>query len=238
MMHNIVNLFDAKYANRTYVMVSELFETCQNPWGWKSCGNHVNYKTLRMRNTLFIFFQGSQEKIDWVRNFAFKRKPYKDMSIEYKIHGGFLDAWKEVEDTIGELIADRTIARIVICGYSHGAALAALCHEYCWFHREDLDEGNNLIGFGFEPPRVFGSRKVPDKLAVRWANFTSYVNCRDIVPHLPPRWLGFSSVGKVAHIGTAARPKYGIFQSHYQASVDFELRRTDDLIMIDVDVED
>mgnify|MGYP002521530496 FL=1 len=235
-IYHLSRYLDAIAQTTPYVTTSQLFEICQDPWDWKTVGDHVNYKTTLIRKTLFIFFQGSQEKIDWVRNFSFKRKPYKDMPIEYKIHGGFLAAWKEVEDTIGTLISDKTaVTRIIICGYSHGAALAALCHEYCWFHREDLDDGNNLIGFGFEPPRIFGSKEVPSALMERWANFTTFINCRDIVPHLPPKCFGFSHVGKIAYLGSLARPKYGIFQSHYQASVDFELRRTDTIVKIDAE---
>ena len=209
------------------IQLYQLFEECQSAYEWQEQGNHVDYKYYRIRNTLFIFFAGSNEKIDWIRNFAFKKKPYKEMSLEYKVHGGFLAAWKEVEDTIGSLIADETIEKIVICGYSHGGALAGFCHEYCWFHRPDL-RVNGLVGYGFEAPRMFGAKSVPDDLKERWETFTVIRNCNDIVPCCPPKCMGFCHPGKVRHIGTNVDPKYGIIGSHYWSSVFWELYDDDD----------
>ena len=70
------------------------------------------------------------------------------MDIKYRVHGGFLKCWKQVEDLIIEKIKETTRAtvwnnrikeyeardvykfnRIIVSGYSHGGALAQFCHE-------------------------------------------------------------------------------------------------------------
>ena len=202
----------------TKMKAYELFDCTQWRPSWKQIGDHVSYDYERRDNTLLIFFQPSNEKIDWIRNFSFRKKPYKDMEIEYKVHGGFLKAWKEVEDKIGEIIADKTIKKIVISGYSHGGALAAFCHEYCWFHRPDIRD--NIVGYGFEAPRIFGSRKVPDNLKERWQNFTVIRTSNDIVTQLPP--LCFCHVGQVLHLDK--NQKYGPFTSHRPQMVFWAVR--------------
>ena len=92
-------------------------------------------------------------------------------------------------------------ARIVVVGYSHGGALAALCHECVWYNREDLREGDALLGFGFEAPRIYAGWRMPKALKERWKNFTVYRNKNDIVTHLPPVLFGFRHVGKMKKIG-------------------------------------
>ena len=51
------------------------------------------------------------------------------MEVSYRVHRGFLAAWKEVEDIIIAKIKDPKWTKIVTVGYSHGGALAGFCHE-------------------------------------------------------------------------------------------------------------
>ena len=55
------------------------------------------------------------------------------MEIPYYVHRGFLAAWKEVEDIIINKISNPAYKQIVTVGYSHGGALAGLCHECVWY---------------------------------------------------------------------------------------------------------
>lgn len=71
--------------------VSELFWTCTHI-NYRTAGHDVNYQFVERNRELYIFFEGSNETTDWVRNFLFFKKPYKDMEIPYHVHGGFLDA--------------------------------------------------------------------------------------------------------------------------------------------------
>ena len=122
--------------------LSQLFYNCAYIVDYKQIGDSVNYAFVEDKNesTLYIYFEGSNSITDWVRNFMFPAKPYKDMEIPYRVHRGFLAAWKTVEDLviakIKELNHDTNEyiwKHIVVVGYSHGAALAGLCHECVWF---------------------------------------------------------------------------------------------------------
>ncbi len=183
---------------------SKLFHECDWEVEYETIGDGVNYAFKEEGNHLYIFFQGSSQISDWVRNFLFKKKPYKDMKIPYRVHRGFLAAWKEVEDVIiSKICEDRNNGyrwkQITIVGYSHGGALAGFCHECVWFWRPDLRE-DGLIGFGFEAPRFYGGFKVKKELKERWKNFYVIRDNNDIVTHCPPSIFGYCHVGDIIKI--------------------------------------
>lgn len=179
----------------------ELFKTCDCGIEYKNVGDSVSYAFKEDGSHLEIYFQGSSQIADWVRNFLFKKKPYKDMEIPYKVHGGFLAAWREVKNVIKQKIEEKDgngkfkFESITVIGYSHGGALAALCHEFCWFWRNDIKD--NLFGFGFEAPRVYGGFRVKKELRERWEHFTVIRTNNDLVTHCPPAMFGYCHVGTV-----------------------------------------
>ena len=179
--------------------LSELFHKCAYDIHYEEIGHNVNYAFEENGDELTIYFQGSSSMVDWTRNFWFfpkKKKPYKDMEEPFKVHEGFLDAWKEVEHLIiGKVIYPKW-KHITIVGYSHGGALAMLCHECVWYYRPDLRE-NGLAGFGFEAPRVYAGWHVRKDLKERWKNFTIIRTGCDIVTHVPPTLFRFCHVGKI-----------------------------------------
>lgn len=181
----------------------ELFHRCAYDVIYEETGHSANYAFEEKGDKLIIYFQGSNSIWDWVRNFLFKKKPYKDMAIPYKVHRGFLAAWKEVEDIIIAKVTERKSygeweyrwKEIVVVGYSHGGALSGLCHECVWFHRPDLRNGM-LRGYGFESPRFYGGWKVKKALRERWERYTVIRTNEDIVTHCPPWLFAFTHVGK------------------------------------------
>ena len=183
---------------------SKLFHNCAYDVPYETVGNDVNYAFVEKKNTLYIYFQGSNSVTDWIRNFLFRKRPYKDMKIPYRVHRGFLKAWKEVEDIVINKILEEENnefkwKHIVVVGYSHGGALAAFCHECVWFYRRDLRDGG-LIGYGFEAPRIYASFKVRKELEERWENFFVIRNGSDIVTHCPPAIFGYTHVGSIINI--------------------------------------
>lgn len=186
--------------------MSELFHKCAwNEVPYVEVGDDVDYAFVEEGSTLYIYFEGSNSISDWVRNFLFPAKPYKDMGIPYRVHRGFLQAWKEVEDIIIAKINEDDeegkfkFNHIVVVGYSHGGALATFCHECCWYWRPDLRE-NGLEGYGFEAPRIYAGWHVKKALKERWKNFTVIRNGSDIVTHCPPWLFRFCHVGKIIKI--------------------------------------
>lgn len=187
--------------------LSDLFRICDDWHDYQTAGHDVNYKFKEEGDSLYIYFQGSSSIWDWVRNFWFRKRPYKDMKVPYRVHGGFLSAWKEVEDIIIAKVTEREEFgawkykwnHITVVGYSHGGALAGLCHECVWYYRPDLRE-NGLEGYGFEAPRFYAGFRVRKKLRERWEKFTVIRDGTDIVTHCPPVLFGFAHVGKILRI--------------------------------------
>lgn len=140
----------------------------------------------KVEKTLHIRFEWSNGKTDWLNNFDFPAKPYRDMNDKWYAHRGFLRVWKVIEPHLEEAILDPEINKINISGYSHGAAIALLCHEYCKFNRSDCE----VTGVGFGCPRViWGFLRYSVKKRVE--DFVVVRNKRDIVTHVPPAIFGY-----------------------------------------------
>ena len=206
----------------------KLFKDCAYNIKYDTIGNDVNYKFIEESDTLFIFFQGSNDIkadkgwIDWLRNFWFfptKKKPYKGMEDPFYVHSGFLSAWKEAEDLVIAKISEARWQHINIVGYSHGAALACLAHECAWFYRPDLKD--NLQTYAFEAPRAFAH--INKDVSERWKTCTVFRNNNDIVTHCPPRLFGFKHVGNVVQlhgsIDMIDNNLWKCIKSHYPQSV-------------------
>lgn len=170
------------------------------------CENAGDYALRWNWDTLKIFFEWSDGKEDWRNNFDFPAKPYKDMQHLWFCHRGFLKVWKSIEPYLVDAISDPDIHKIEIVGYSHGAAIAMLCYEYCIFHRPDAV----VEGVGFGCPRVFWGI-VPKTVQGRFSGFQVVRNGKDIVTHVPPAIFGFRHVGEVVKIGKSK----GIIKDHY-----------------------
>lgn len=158
--------------------------------------NAGDYYVERKGDCLKLFFEWSDGTVDWANNFDFPAKPYKHMENLWFCHRGFLKVWKSIEPYIVAEISNPEIKKIEIVGYSHGAAMALLCYEYCIFHRPDVD----VQGVGFGCPRVFWGF-VPELVKERFRNFTVVRNGNDIVTHVPPAIFGFRHISKIIQIG-------------------------------------
>ena len=195
---------------RTNYELYALFERTLNGAYIELKEHAASYRVEREGETLFLFFEKSNGAEDWRNNLDFPAKPYREMKDLWFVHRGFLRVFKAIEPHIAPLIEDKKVREIIISGYSHGAALALLCHEYCVFHRPDI--APRITGFGFGCPRVvWGVLK--KTLKERFKQFTVIRNCSDIVTHVPPALFGFRHVGKMLHIGRGER--YGLIKSHY-----------------------
>lgn len=189
--------------------MKELYERILNAKYIHVGDETASYCTEREGNTLYILFQWSNGKTDWKNNFDFPAKPYREMKNKWYAHRGFLRVFKAIEPHIKEQINDASIDRIIIGGYSHGAAIALLCHEYCKFNRPDAA----VFGYGYGSPRVVWGF-VRKAVKNRFKGFTVIRNGCDIVTHVPPACFGFRHVGKLVHIGQNA--EYNAIESHFE----------------------
>ena len=178
----------------------------------------ASFAVQKENSKLYLLFEWSNGLNDWKNNFNFPAKPYRNMENRWYAHRGFLKVWKIIEPHIKDIVMDSEIKEIVIAGYSHGAAIALLCHEYCKFNRSDV----SIVGYGFGCPRVifgFVGKNVKD----RFCGFTVIRNCRDIVTHLPPSVFGFRHAGKLFKIGDGEN--YNFIESHFAENYIEELKK-------------
>lgn len=190
---NLLQLFQ-RTLNASYIQLAE---------------NTASYHTERRGETLYLFFEKSNGATDWKNNFDFPARPYRHMEDVWFVHRGFLRVFKTIEPFLAPLVLDPRVKRIVSSGYSHGAALALLAHEYCMYHRPEI--AADIYGYGFGCPRVVWG-PLNRRLKRRFEHFTVIKNCRDIVTHLPPRLFWFRHVGNLLHIGVGKG--YGFVDSH------------------------
>lgn len=195
----------------------ELFDDCLSRT-YRESENGASWDVSRRGEVLFLFFQHSHGLVDWLNNLDFISAPYKEMSPEWRCHGGFLRVWKSVKPLVEPFILDPSISKIVTVGYSHGAALAVLCHEFAYYHRPELRQ--SIEGYGFGCPRVLYGCLPPD-IAERWDRFYVIRNLDDLVTHLPPRALGFCHVGNLVTVGKAER--YSSIDAHRPENYRWEL---------------
>ena len=78
---------------------------------------------------------------------------------------------------------------IVVVGYSHGSAIATICHQDLVYHFPNTD----IKTYAFESPRCL---KVPKKLRYYWNGLTRIKNGTDLIAHLPPKLFGFDDLGE------------------------------------------
>lgn len=202
-----------------------LFERCVNI-KYEQIGEAANFALRRQGNVLYIFFEGSRGEEDWKVNLDFPAMSYKRMGhTVWFAHGGFIEAWKRTEPYLKKAIIDSGVKKIVLTGYSHGAAIALLCHEYVWFNRPDLR--STLEGYGFGCPRVLWGISC-SYLAERFESFFVIRNIDDTVTHLPPKVLGFYHVGGLIEIGESG--KYSSLDAHRHENILYELDRLESFL--------
>ena len=193
--------------------LEELFHRCLNA-DYVHVENSGDYAIERDRDTLYIYLEHSNGNEDWKNNLDFPARPYKRMGkTAWYAHRGFLRVWKSVEESLADVILTTTASNIVVAGYSHGGALAVLCHEYIWFNRPDMRK--NLLGFGFGAPRVIW--KPNDGIKERWRRFTLVRNPDDAVTHLPPEFLGYRHVGNILNI--SEKGSYSPIDAHREENI-------------------
>ena len=198
----------------------DLFERCLYA-PYVSLDNDADVALEQEGNELYIFLESSDGREDWRNNFDFPAKAYKRQGrTVFFAHRGFLKVWRTVEEYVSFAVSEYDVEGITTVGFSHGGALAVLCHEYVWYHRPDLRE--RIKGYGFGCPRVIWGAPAADVLA-RWERFTVVRNLDDAITHLPPKALGYTHVGRMLEIGE--RGKYSGIDAHRPENIRVELER-------------
>jgi len=174
---------------------------------WTTLPFDLQYRVVIDSDSVFLYFQRSSSKHDWNKNLSFIAQAYKDSPVPWKAHGGFLSVWKAGRDTIAKEVLEafgRTTSRkLYIVGYSHGAAIGLLAHEYfnyrCNIENQDASKKIEIESALFGCPRVLFAP--PKQVASRFTTAYRYRVRGDIVTHLPPAFFGFRHVGADRPLG-------------------------------------
>lgn len=173
--------------------IVDLFKRCL-VGVWTTAGDDVQFKIERLNGVARLYFQCTSSKNDWIDNFTFFIKPYRDMPVKWYAHKGFIDKYKSARDAILEAIRDDK--QIIVSGYSQGAALGLLSYEDILFTYPYKIVSAKL----FACPRVV-SWWSDKAIYRRFSNVNIYNHKRDIVGHVPPIAMGYTHVGNVNLIG-------------------------------------
>lgn len=200
-----------------YEYLCQLFVSCLEA-DYRQVENGGSFAAVRDGDLLYLFFEKSNGAVDWINNLSYRAVPRGREGDKWFCHEGFLRVFEAVLPYFKDLIFNPSVRKIVTVGYSHGAALALLCHEYIWFSRSDIIGESR--GYGFGCPRViFGT--VPRE-GERWNNFLVIRNIDDIVTHLPPRAFGYRHVGRLLEIGRSG--KYSGSDAHRDENYIIEMQ--------------
>ena len=196
--------------------LSELLSSCLEA-DYRQVENGGSFALVRDGEVLYIFFEKSNGLEDWYNNLSYKAVSRGRGGDDWYCHEGFLRVFNGVLPYIEGIISSKSVRRIITVGYSHGAALSLLCHEYVWYTREDIRE--NIEGYGFGCPRVvFGH---VENEWERWKGFCVIRNIGDLITHLPPKALGYRHKGRLIEIGE--KGKYSPTDAHRAENYTFEL---------------
>lgn len=163
---------------------------------WMNGALDNQYRIEMVDGVAEVTFMGSVSWVDWISNFMFWKRPYRDMPVKWYAHAGFLESWKALKDEIVDGLRGCRCVRVY--GYSRGAAIAVLAYEWFRFN------GYEVEGVVFGCPRVLAFRR-GSEVADRFATLTVYQNKGDIVTHVPFRWMGYKHVGHVVTLSPLER---------------------------------
>lgn len=181
----------------SYKILHSLFAECVSR-EYQTVEDDASFSATVENGTLFLFFEPSHGRVDWDNNLDFRIRPYDDMNPAWYCHAGFLKVFKSALPYLEPYFLSPDVRRAIIVGYSHGGALAILCHEALIFRRPDIR--THVKTFAYGAPRVLYA-PIPRAVKKRFRELYLIQNEGDLVTHLPPAALGFRHVGNIISIG-------------------------------------
>lgn len=156
---------------------------------------------IKTRNVIFISMRGTKYLYDWVVNFRSKRIPYSVRNGNAYFHYGFFKAisacFSQIDEELERLSRHgEEPLPVYLTGHSLGGALAAIMNAVRGrvLGRGLVQEGILEHRVPFDACYTFGMPRYGDAQAVsRLAQPFMFYNELDVVPSVPPTWLGYES---------------------------------------------
>jgi predicted lipase len=206
----MINSYHGKYGK-----VVKIFD---NPKNFKIKIVEGFYAVLE--DTVYIVYQGSKGKKDWLNNFKFWQKdvktlkPYGNITTDIEIHTGFYEEYNIIRPWIHALLNENpNCQKIRVYGHSLGASISTLCAVDIQFNYKDKDI--HCITGG--SPRV-GNQAFVDSYNRRVPHTLRIVNGKDIVTKVPPKVFDYRHVSKVLNVGPTHWYKLFSIEDHYPQS--------------------
>ena len=192
--------------NKKYLKYLETYKKVWDDNKWNIVNkddSRLGYKNVR-GTTYLIFSETNNTFKDWLRDFKFWKKPYKDMEKLFFVHSGFLEDYKIMRKPLLEFMEKKYNKenKLVLIGYSQGGATAQLAYEDLEYHGYKVDEC-----VVFASPRVYSiiNRKT---LKERMKNLVIITNENDPVPSVPYITFFYKHIVKPIVIGKRTFPKF------------------------------
>lgn len=180
--------------------LKQAYKEAMNCTGYENKETDTEYRLEINKEikTVIVSFQGSGSKKDWISNFSFWKKPYKQMKKLFFVHAGLFNKYKSVQDDIMNKIIPVLKADWKVRGYgfSQGAALITFFHEDIKYRLPKID----LETYSFAPPKTFTFFNAKF-LQTRFETLYTVKNVNDIVPKVPFCWMGFRHYGNIIKLG-------------------------------------
>ena len=152
---------------------------------------------LRVGDTVVFVFKGSCTMTDWLYNLQIWKCPFAYGG--FKIHQGMNSKIKVTYDYIKSKILPTD--KVYLTGHSLGGALSLLTA-----YALSTELATNIAGVHvFGAPRVGGVLWKASYNKILYDKTFSYQNQGDIVPSLPPTFLGYTNVGQHVKLDSRKR---------------------------------
>lgn len=195
---------------------SELFRYIKSKKDWLKVDEGINtieYKVEVIDEKIYVLFQQSKEKTDWISNLNFPAVLYDNHLM---FHRGFVKQYDAVKrfviNDLSHAVCQRPNADIIVAGWSLGAALAEIAVEDVYWH---TGKRPTLISFG-SPKAVF-NLATRNFIRACCKDIREYCNRNDIVTYMPP--IGYWHLNKVK-VGDKFSPRKVIHPYTYHTNYD------------------
>jgi predicted lipase len=140
--------------------------------------------------SIVVAYRGSVDVMNWIDNLTFYKKNAYKRFPDISVHQGFYWVYKSVASKVlmqvGQLRKKYRNSSLLVTGHSLGGAVAALSA----FELQVLHNVTVEAIYTFGEPRV-GNSYFSEKMRESFHKLFRLIHFRDVVPHLPPNWIGF-----------------------------------------------
>ncbi len=148
----------------------------------------ASYRIRRTGYTRQILYEWSRGATDWRHNLSWLPVKVTLGGRTVSVHRGIYKTYAALRERVLASLCDQRIKRVLIGGYSHGAALAALTFADLYERRSSF----LCAAYGFGAPRIH----IGADADVLFDGFITVRCGKDIVTHLPPAFLGYRHAGQ------------------------------------------